>query len=470
MSSIAIPAIGTGKVGLNIVNVGREMIRVAMNFGLTNPIANRIKSIYFIVLKEDFSSRAAFKLALRNARSELSIINSVTKSKSMETQPDKQKLISLYSTRYYVDDQQPFAINVYYGNILHSETDGILDLTEICQSHLDGNSNTLEFNSPTFGFSHSLSSELYEIQTSGQDPVLIKCCPYGMIARFDKELKSINNANIRSIAIPLLGSESTKYDISTLLDKIFEFVVHHGNVTRNLQRIDFVINHWHRCLEMTTWVRHQITGFQLDLHLPGKWITMQDFPYQPLGIDIAIATNDIIVSVNIEKIKKTMKKLMPSLVSRTLSDVENLCNLDESQWLDLKMSIWNQYSTILTKNASGEHPYFTIYGLSEDVINATIELNRHAKRYYTEKAKNDLHEFTCKAAPWQAKIGRSYYPFDVKLNYEIEKHYQLYQQGKAALQNVSLDGGTKSVNYTDMVISLLNHDSYQIKKVHPGRF
>ena len=465
MTSIAIPALGTGHIGLNVTVVAKETINAAMNFAMTNQ-GTRVKFIYFMVLKEDFRGNAAFNLARYNVKSNLALINNVIKSKSAEIQADQHQLTSLYSARYDVQDQKSFTINVYYGNIHNSHADGTLDLTEICQSHLESYGVTLEFNASSFSRS-SLNEPPHEIQFWGQHPIMIKCCPYGMITRFDKVLKSINTAKINSIAFPFLGSESTEYDISLLFDKIFEFISHQRKIARNLQRIDFVINHWHRCLEMTTWVRNQIADYQLDLHLPGKWTIIQDFPFKPLGINIAITTSSHIA---IKHIKTTIKELMPSLVSRTLTGLQNLSHLDENGWLLLKTDLWNQYSTILTKNCEGEQTYFTIYGLSEDIINATIELNRHAQRYYEEMANHDLQKFISKAATWQVKIDRFYYSFDEKLNYEIEKGYQLYQQDKTTLQNILLDAGSKTVNFKDMIISLPSNHSFSIKKASPGTF
>ncbi|EDV22981.1 uncharacterized protein TRIADDRAFT_58758 [Trichoplax adhaerens] len=460
MTSIAIPPIGAGNVGLHIQEVARGMIDAAKEFALQNSLKTSLKTIYVTVSLNDHHT--AFRQALLNVKSEIDLINNAIKSKAIRNEGNGGKLTLLYSARCCIKDQQILILDIYKGSIQHSHAKALLSLIEICASHLDGYAVNFQFHGSDCNSNQSLPQGLHGVSICSQDPIVIKACPYGMLENFDALLNYVNRAKVSSLAIPFLGNETDEKNIGLLISKIEEFV-QQQHLTKNLQRLEFVMINWYRCLEMTRWIRNRMINCSSTSYY--KWIIFQDYCCKPLDIDIAIAAKD---RETIRRIKSKMYKLMPSLACKTLTDVEHLTNLEDHSWISLKLNMWNKYGTVLIKESSQEYSFITIYGISEDVCCTIIDLYQKIQRNLQEKASHTLQQFTYEIAPWQMKIGHSYYPFDEKLNYEIEKYYQLYQKDKKFCQTACIGGELKVVNFEQMNLTLQNSNrTYVIRKNYP---
>ncbi|EDV22816.1 uncharacterized protein TRIADDRAFT_58762 [Trichoplax adhaerens] len=456
MQSIAIPIIGTGSINLNIDEITKEMIKVAMDFAHKH--TGSLQEIYFIVFPTDLNVYSAMKQSLESSKvlevqlkQQAKLVKKVIKSTGNTPThvnlSGTQKL--LFSARCEITET-PICINIYDGNIHDVAADAIVDITSLCPKHskVDSHLDFIHYNDAGH------TSQTLRKLSSKSRSTIYQVCPYGCLSGFSTILAIINAREEKSIAIPLLSHEMDFTHVYSLIDTIEIFIANNLSAATCINCFNFVIGYKDRSREFASWMQMVI----VDKPLQFGWQITQHVAVKELGFNVTYVAKDKSI---ITKMESEMEELTDAWTSHKMTEEDYFDSVDQNSWSELALQFWSEYNTILVKQGQDKTVY--IYGFENDILNAVSSIHKLSKTYFEEKAQNEVEKVTAETAKWYVKAEESKAYFGVKLNYEIEKNYKIYTKDKTKKTFV-IDAGNKTIDFGEMNLKFVDGTEYPIGK------
>ena len=440
MKSIAIPTIGAGGIGLNANDIANQMMQIGLTF--SQQAKSNLQEIHFIVHPNDSNCYTAFQQALSNSSLEWGtqqeLMETLTKSTNkveLDQKSDCQLLFKAQCTATKV----PVDIHVYHGHVNDRKTDAIVDMTAICPKHATNDNHVDIANYADVGHT---SQTLRCPRSSELNYSLFQICPYGCLAGLSTLLACINARGEKSVTIPLLDIEMNAVAIDCLVDLIESFIMNQLEDDNIIRCFDLVIGYQDRSTEIATWMQDKITNKALQLN----WKVVQQVSIQNYGMNIYyIASNKTALS----HIKKSMMQYGNTWARYEITDEEYFNTIEPNHWYQLALRVWTEYNTIIFRRDRSSN--ISIFGYETDIMNTISHIYYLSKTYLTEEANKEVQRIAAETAQWYAVIGSSRIKFETKLNYEIEKNYNIYSNDKTK-KIFNIDSDTKIVDYESMKI------------------
>ncbi|EDV20326.1 uncharacterized protein TRIADDRAFT_61289 [Trichoplax adhaerens] len=480
MKSIAIPAIGIGKIGLQIDQVIPGMFDVISNYSHQHKNNTSLKTVYFVTLPTQTDHHRQFRALLRDRNDSLigqqdqliatsdtmqcpdntvtatisaaipfnqihdhKTIPLVTKSSNSNVVHKSNLSYELYFTVHCYNESKCklFRVNLYHGNIMGATTKSILDMTALCDQHrqlktLDG---IMESNSPQ----HTLKTLQY-LPNFHSNYNLYQICPYGCLTGVNQLLKSISTYGDQSVSLPLPGIEFNEEHTYQIFKAIELFLTNNDHNGNRLDCIDFALGSKDRVEEIATWIREEITKSRLKL----RWEITFNRTKQQNGFKI-IYVSKFFTKMN--QLQSIINEYGQSWGSFEIADDDYFIHVDKNRWHQISLEFWCQYNTILV--GYNQNKMIRIHGYESDILKAISAIHKLFASRLKEKSDIEVQEVIAKNIPWYAVIDQSKVQFDSKLNYEIVKNYEIYCHNKTKMI-FNVDSGRKSIDYKEMIITV----------------
>ncbi|EDV22815.1 uncharacterized protein TRIADDRAFT_58761 [Trichoplax adhaerens] len=446
MQSIAIPIIGTGSINLNIDEVTKEMIKVAIDFAHKH--TGSLREIYSIVFPTDLNVYSAMKQSLESSKvlevqlkQQAELVKKLTKSTG--NTPTHVNLSGtkklLFSARCEVTET-PICINIYDGNIHDVAADAIVDITSLCPKHskIDSHLDFIHYNDAEH------TSQTLRKLSSKSCSSIYQVCPYGCLSGFSTILAIINAREEKSIAIPLLSHEMDFTHVYSLIDTIEIFIANNLNRSR----------------EFASWMQIVI----VDKPLQFGWQITQHVAVKELGFNVTYVAKDKSI---ITKMESEMEELTDAWKCHKLTEEDYFDSVDESSWSELALQFWSEYNTMLVRQ--DQDKLVCIHGFENDILNAVSSIHKLSKTYFEEKAQNEVEKVIAETAKWYVEVEKSKVYFEVKLNYEIEKSYKIYCRDKT-MKIFQVDAGNRTIDFGQMKVRDTDAKEYPIGKLSAEAF
>lgn len=437
MRSIAVPTIGTGKIGLNADDVAKKMFQVVLTFaqqGKTN-----LQKIHFIIFPTDSNSYTAFQQALSGVSMNwytnqqiVQILTNPANSKEVDCKSDYQLLLKARCNTTKV----PVDIKVFHGTINDVKADAIIDMTALCFLH-NSTDNHVDFNKYN-DTKHTLQTLRY-LNLSNHN--IYRVCPYGCLAGFGKLLARLNAGGEKSVVIPLLDIEMNRKSIDILVDLIQSFMKSHLKDSNSINCFNFTIGYQDRSTEIATWIQDKLSNKNLEF----RWTVVKHVSVQNFGMNVYFVAND---KTAIANTKKSISTSNNSWANYKMTDDDYFNSIESIERYHLALKIWSEYNTVICHDTSTN---VSIFGYEADITNTVSYIHKLSKTYLEEKAHREVQEFAAEAAQWYIIIGSFREKFESRLNYEIEKNYNNYCKDKSKMI-FYIDSNTKVVDYGSMKI------------------
>ena len=443
MNSIAIPTIGTGGIGLNANDVGRELIQVAVTFAQV--MTRNLKEIHFIVYPTDSSSYMAFLQALNGLSTESyahqRMVEILTKPTDTDESDVKNDCRLLFKAR--CDEAKiPVNIQVYHGTVDDIKADAIIDVTALCSKHATTDNHV---DIASFTSAEHVSQTLRCLQIPKSSHSVYQICPYGCLAGFNTLLAYLIARGEKSVVIPLLDMEINALHIDKLVDLIELFMINRLRYDNCINCFNFVIGYQNRSIEIATWMQDKISSKALKL----QWTILQQVAEtaESVGINLYYVASD---KVAIHNIKSSMMANSNTWACHEIADEDYLKTIQPRHWYQLALKIWSIYNTVVIRLNTGSGVY--VFGYETDIIKTISHIYKLSKTYLEQKTNKEVQEFASEVAQWYAMVGSTRSNFEVNLTYELQKNYNIYSKDKTK-KIFHIDSETKMVDYENMTIT-----------------
>ena len=437
MKSIAIPTIGTGRIGLNAKDVANEMLQVAVSFAQRRP--KNLKKIFFMVYPTDNQSYTAFQQALSRCKIQLytqqQLADIFTKSVNRDELNQKSNCCLIFKAQ--CDEAViPVNINVYDGMVNEAKANAIVDITALCSKH-----NTMDNHVDFANYAdsrHTLQSLRNQFL---QGRKIYQICPYGCLTGFSTLLAHMNSHGESSVAIPLLDVEMNATDTAYLVDLI-EFFMEDHLFDISISCFNFIIGYQDRSTEIATWIQDKIKNKDLRF----GWKVVEPVSVENFGVNLYYTASD---QKAIDNMKQSMAASCNTWTHHVMTDEDYFNAIKPQLWYQIRLEFWSKYSTIVIRQKTGNS--VSIFGLETDIMETVSHIYKSSKTKVKEKANQDLQQFAAESSQWYAMIDSTRIKFETKLNYELEKNYSIHLKNQTAI-TFQVDSGKKLVNYENMAI------------------
>ena len=437
MKSIAIPTIGTGRIGLNAKDVANEMLQVAINFAQRRP--KNLKKIFFMVYPTDNKSYTAFQQALYSCKIQLytqqQLADIFTKSVNRDELNQKSNCRLIFKAQCY-ETVIPVSINVYDGMVNEAKANAVVDITALCSKH-----NTMDNHVDFANYAdsrHTLQSLRNQFL---QGRKIYQICPYGCLTGFSTLLAHMNSHGESSVAIPLLDVEMNATDTAYLVDLI-EFFMEDHLFDISISCFNFIIGYQDRSTEIATWIQDKIKNKDLRF----GWKVVEPVSVENFGVNLYYTASD---QKAIDNMKQSMAASCNTWTHHEMVDEDYFNAIEPKLSYQIRLDFWSKYSTIVIRQETGNG--VSIFGLETDIMKTVSHIYKLSKASVEEKANEERQQFAAKSSQWYAMIDSTRIKFETKLNYEIEKNYNFYCKDKTKFV-FHIDADSKIVDYTNMTI------------------
>ena len=147
--------------------------------------------------------------------------------------------------------------------------------------------------------------------------------------------------------------------------------------------------------------------------------------------------------------KQSMAASCNTWTHHEMADEDYFNAIEPKLWDQKRLDFWSKYSTIVIRQETGNG--VSIFGLETDIMKTVSHIYKLSKTSVEEKANQEVQQFAAESSQWYAMIDSTRIKFETKLNYEIEKNYNLYCKDKTKFI-FHIDADSKIVDYTNMTI------------------
>ncbi|EDV22828.1 uncharacterized protein TRIADDRAFT_58775 [Trichoplax adhaerens] len=459
MNSIAIPVIGIDENHLHYNQIARETFRVIINFAQENQSSQKLILIQ-IVIDNNARCHQAFQKVLKavneqqlslDENTEISLITQNFNQTTKEQSPLSNAVFIAECDNY----QESCKVCVEYGTTLHTESQVLIDITNLCSQHLISSKLTENFRFPT---SDHTSETIQFDPSCTETPQLCQVCPYGLIAGFGVLLTCLNASGRKSILCPLLNVDFSREDIHKLILKYELFLNQHKSHKSKINCIRFLMGQKQRALETATWIRQYIRQ-----NPKLQWKITHDIHEDVDGIKILIAAYD---QETIFKIQSKIEECVPSWTTQILPVDNYICNMENDHWHRYALELWCKYNTFISRKPKQDSSRnLLLYGFNNDITNAISEIRQLTKLKLEQFAIKEEQELNVNSVAWVLKVGNISYPFDQKLNYQIEKNYKNFEKTKNCQRINNFSFYIRAIDYKNMKIETRYDWQYSIDRI-----